>query len=133
MWSYNNYDELYHYGILGMKWGVRRYQNKDGTLTNAGKKRKPKPDNRSDDAKEADRIKKKKVSEMSNAELQKLNNRQQLEQNYYRNNKGAIERGIAIAATTAAALGTMNLLYKNGNEAIKIGKKIVQATLKKGG
>lgn len=31
--------ELYHYGIKGQKWGVRRYQNKDGTLTPAGKKR----------------------------------------------------------------------------------------------
>lgn len=32
-------NELMHWGIKGMKWGVRRYQNKDGSLTTAGKKR----------------------------------------------------------------------------------------------
>lgn len=33
------HEEIMHHGILGQKWGVRRYQNKDGSLTTAGKKR----------------------------------------------------------------------------------------------
>lgn len=33
------HNELYHHGILGQKWGIRRYQNPDGTLTEEGKRR----------------------------------------------------------------------------------------------
>lgn len=39
MWRYISYNELYHYGIKGQKWGRRRYQNEDGSLTPAGKQR----------------------------------------------------------------------------------------------
>lgn len=34
-----NSDELAHWGIKGMRWGIRRYQNKDGSLTKAGQRR----------------------------------------------------------------------------------------------
>lgn len=37
--THNTNDELTHWGVKGMRWGVRRYQNADGSLTNAGKKR----------------------------------------------------------------------------------------------
>ena len=40
MWEYNYSNELCHYGILGMKWGIRRFQNKDGTRTLLGKRRR---------------------------------------------------------------------------------------------
>lgn len=39
-----DYNELAHWGVKGQKWGVRRYQNKDGSLTPAGKKRVQKLD-----------------------------------------------------------------------------------------
>lgn len=41
--------ELYHHGVKGMKWGVRRYQNADGSLTAAGKKRAAKLSEKLDD------------------------------------------------------------------------------------
>ena len=42
MENYNDENYLSHYGVRGMKWGVRRYQNKDGSLTAAGKRRNAK-------------------------------------------------------------------------------------------
>lgn len=49
-------EELYHHGIKGQKWYVRRFQNEDGTLTDAGKRRLLKFQKRSDEAKESTNI-----------------------------------------------------------------------------
>lgn len=49
--SYNPYNELYHYGIKGQRWGIRRFQNPDGTLTEAGRKRVRRNEIRIDKAK----------------------------------------------------------------------------------
>lgn len=70
--SYN--DELYHWGIKGMKWGIRRFQKKDGTLTALGKKRK-----RDDDDAPS---KPKSIKDMSDAELRAETARLNLEQQY---------------------------------------------------
>ena len=119
--------ELYHSGVKGTKWGVRKSRSSSGS----SKKKRSKTDGWSDDAKEAYRINKKKVNQMSNAELKKLNERRNLERNYRQLNPNAVKRGIAVVATTAAALGTMTALYNNGNQLINIGKKIVDGMTKK--
>lgn len=127
--------ELYHYGIKGMKWGIRRYQNKDGTLTAAGKKReREQTKGWSKEAKEARRIKRKSVNQMTNKELQTLNRRLDLEANYKRLNPSAAQRGLAYVRAAAAAIGTVNTLVKNsdkiakfGRDAIDVGSQFVSA------
>ena len=120
-------NSLQHHGVKGMKWGIRR-ANKS-----YGGKRKNNAPRMSADAKEAARLKKKKVSEMSTEELKKLNKRMEAEQNYKRLNPSKVKKGIAIAGTVAAGLGTVALLYNNSKTVIGIGKKIGNGIVKSSG
>ena len=98
-------DVLIHYGILGMKWGVRRYQNKDGSLTSAGKKRYSNNDDIKDSPqKNTEEPKKKSVKDMSDEELRREINRMQLEQSYLRMTGQNIEKG---KSAVEIALGKM--------------------------
>lgn len=98
-------DVLIHYGILGMKWGVRRYQNKDGSLTSAGKKRYGNNDDIKDSPqKNTEEPKKKSVKDMSDEELRREINRMQLEQSYLRMTGQNIEKG---KSAVEIALGKM--------------------------
>ena len=64
----DNY-QLYHWGIKGMRWGVRRYQNKDGSLTPAGRKRYEDEGGGSGSSNGGTKGSSKTLSSMSDAEL----------------------------------------------------------------
>lgn len=118
-------DTIYHFGIKGMKWGIRRYQNKDGSLTAEGRTRY------SEDYKRAHSGKS--VKEMSDAELKTVNNRLQMERQYAamtkKTSKGKkiVQAFVSTAGTVAAVSGAYSTYKKYGNQAIDaIGNMVVK-------
>ena len=72
--KFKNQNELYHHGIIGQRWGVRRYENPDGTLTKAGKKRYAKQNTHIDDKGHLTEEGKQFYSNMGKRHIKSLNN-----------------------------------------------------------
>lgn len=124
-------NQLYHWGILGQKWGVRRFQNADGSRTAAGKRREAQMDpervKRSEDYIKSRSDKKKAPAGLSNEELKKLNERLQLEETFKKlsaekvqASESFVERALKKAGEDALAdfsknvmIGGAKLLLKN--------------------
>ena len=114
-------NELYHYGVLGMKWGV----HKNRTNTSGSTKSKKKSPDMHEDYKEAHS--KKSVKSMSDAELRKRIDRLQMEKQYKDLKPSNISSGkkavnkIIKAGTTVAAITTTGLtIYNNVDKIRKI-------------
>ena len=121
-------NQLYHWGIKGMKWGVRRYRNEDGSLTEAGKRRYADQEPVHEDyAKVHD---KKRVEQMSDAELRARNNRLQMERQYENMTKktSAGKKFVVAFTATAASLTAIGVAidqYKKFGERDDV-KKVVK-------
>lgn len=111
----NDLPSLMHYGVKGMKWGVRKDRKKSY----------------SDDYNESRSLKKKSYKELSNDELKKLNKRLELEGNYKRLNPNLINRGLNAAKGILLTSGTIGGLYAIKNTPyVTDGKKFIKRFLK---
>ena len=117
-------NELYHFGIKGMRWGVRRYQNADGSLTSAGKKRLKKGQTSNEETDSSNKSKTKTVKEMSDDELSQAITRLQLEEKYKSLSPKNVSKGKEFVDTVA------NDVLKPA--AIDIGKQVAKSLMVKG-
>ena len=124
MYQYPNY--LMHYGVLGMKWGRRKFQSS----VRKNKKQK-RADSYSSDYQETRKMRRKSSKKLSNDELKNLNNRMRLEQEYNRLSTSQVNRGLEIAKKTVSIAGTIGGLYAiSQSDYVKAGKALLSKVKK---
>lgn len=97
---YSNAEYLKHYGVLGMRWGVRRYQNPDGSLTDKGKRHYAKGIAKG--FYKAETLERKRMNVDSFKKAQKLEKKQRnIEKRVRRDEGKAKERGMTTADLNA--------------------------------
>lgn len=131
--------ELYHHGILGMKWGIRRYQRRDGSLTSLGRRHyrnkdgslteegKNYYDSFSDDEKRFHELSKKNASQLSTQELQFMNNRLQAKNQYLSNTESRASK-IARTVLTSTITELSKEYVKKGAKTLVSGNFMKKKT-----
>ena len=122
MWVYYTSDELYHHGILGMKWGVHRSRSSTGESSSGSRRHKKAPVEINEDYARAHS--KKSVKSMSNAELKQRIQRLNDEKQYAQLNPSKVQQGWRKAAKLVGAMGTASALYAGGKKMVGIGKEV---------
>lgn len=128
----NHKEMLMHYGIKGQKWGIRRYQNEDGTRTAAGKKREQYNSNHEDYDKAHTT---KSVKTMSDAELRNRLNRLQMEKQYkqlsitnVKRGKDFVSKSLKVPIRVATATTTALTIYNNYEKIKTIVNEMIKKT-----
>lgn len=110
--------ELFHYGIKGMKWGVRRPEGPDGTVSSGVAAKRTRGEDDSENYTTSRSLKKNPISTLSNQELQDVVTRMNLEQQYNRLNPKKTSKGRKIVedALTEVTKQVVKDVVKQGVE-----------------
>lgn len=111
--------ELAHYGIKGMKWGIRRKTNSDGLVIKGSSPEKEYSSDASKAKVSGEKAKSKGVQSLSNKELKELNERLNLEQNYSRLTSAGTTENSAVKKG-AAAYGAMKKGIEITNDVLRM-------------